>query len=340
MATTSEVSASTNTDVIAWHVHLETPPFCKSWWKEEAEERARAYGYEYGAPVAGPLEYVARDCPYKQEMEAAIEAEASAAAKVKVEAEGAATAAAMTETPVPSPLTGGPLPPPGPFPMMPGMLVPPLTGTAVGGPPLVASLDLHEILCDECGEPMDEHSHPTSATSSSTIVRTTGPRKKAADRPPCPHCGGPIHWNESGGKVNFECLLRQRLVAVGDVKDPLTERLPVSSAGDIVTLGEWIKEQSAAGAELQYGKMDSASGGAGTFAKLRPKAPPKATPTIAPPVAPSTVASIESVAASSDVAEALPKRARKAKDPADAAPVVSAEERKKNRRELLKKTKR
>jgi hypothetical protein len=137
------------------------------------------------------------------------------------------------------------------------------------------TVNLHEVVCSDCGEPMDEHGCPNGAAHPATpptivTTRSTGPRKKAEEHPPCAHCGGRIHWNGSAAVVNFECIYRQYLLATGKISDP-SARLPVLTAHELKAVGDWADDQT----DLQYGNMASAGGGGATYSAIRPKAPPK-----------------------------------------------------------------
>lgn len=123
--------------------------------------------------------------------------------------------------------------------------------------------------CPECGEMLGDHEHPTKGGGERVVTvttRSTGPRKKQEERAPCPHCGGPMHFNDAGGKTNWECLHRQYEVAAGRMTDPLREKLPVATHTTIAAVGSWIDKQDQS--KLHYGKMES-GGGAATFSQLR-----------------------------------------------------------------------
>jgi hypothetical protein len=138
------------------------------------------------------------------------------------------------------------------------------------------TVNLHEVVCSDCGEPMDEHGCPngTAHPAAAPVVvttRSTGPRKKADEHPPCAHCGGRIHWNNGAALVNFECMYRQYLMATGKISDP-SARLPVFTSGAVKDFEMWVDDQ---GEDFKYGNMESAGGGGGTYSAIRPKAPPK-----------------------------------------------------------------
>ena len=116
--------------------------------------------------------------------------------------------------------------------------------------------DAKSVLCSECGELYGDHAHPSGKGEPVTVLsRSTGPRKKASDRQPCAHCGGPMHWNDHGAKVNMECLVRQMYVDLGIITDPLNDKIPVLTASDFEALGAWIGLKKTAGITLVYGKM-------------------------------------------------------------------------------------
>lgn len=320
--------------VVSWHVHLNSAPFCKSWSRENAEERARAYAFEYEGEVAGPFDYQARDCPYKQKQETPLTEDERA------ELFGTGIAAPMTTD---NPMAGSneiapiseevdPLPDEAVVDEVPVMEEPaadpaPAPTPSVAKGPTSGSIDLHEIVCEECGEPMDQHRHPKTGSGGGS---GGGRRKNPAAHGSCPHCGGPLHWNEGGGKVNGECLLRQMMVEDGTITDPMTQRLPIATAVDYAKLGKWIEAKQASGAELRYGKMEAAGGSVGgTFAALRPKAPPRLKPKKNESAVPSTA----------EVAEATESTAPEAATEPEPPKETKADRRKK-RQEKLKAVKR
>jgi hypothetical protein len=134
--------------------------------------------------------------------------------------------------------------------------------------------DAKAVLCSECGETLGNHRHPKNT---GPATRSLGPRKEVSAHPQCPHCGGRIHWNDHGAKVNMECLARQMYVAEGIITDPLNEKLPVLTAADFEALGAWLGLKRKSGVELKYGKMESVAGGAATYSGLR-----KVTSTLTP----------------------------------------------------------
>lgn len=131
-----------------------------------------------------------------------------------------------------------------------------------------------EMICEGCEQPMSEHScggSVTITTGSAGTGRSTGPRKAPATRPECPHCGGAVHFSMPGGLQNVECAMRQWYKDTGVIADPYA-RLPIYGLTDVASMLDW--NQSLA-TPITYGRMESAAGGAGTYASLRPKADPK-----------------------------------------------------------------
>jgi hypothetical protein len=132
--------------------------------------------------------------------------------------------------------------------------------------------DASTVVCEDCGKPVSEHacgsSGGGSGVSPSPVSRSTGPRKAPQSRPPCPHCGGAIHFSMPGGLQNIECIARQYYVDKGDIADPY-ERLPIFGLDELPLMYDWSKTLKA---PLTYGRMESAAGGAGTYAAQRPPA--------------------------------------------------------------------
>src|SRR5262245_48760973 len=188
------------TAIVAYHVHSPYAPYCKSWFKEEAEQRAHAYANQYDLTVHGPYDYAARDCPYR------LESEKLAAGDLTVP-----TSLDDEQEQQPEPTTEPTTPP---EPVIPALVTPPsspFAGAAPAAPPSApsapsaapvsppagstaavlgnGSIDLSTTICDECGETLDKHSHPVNgsapvATSVTTTTRVSRPRTNPADRPP------------------------------------------------------------------------------------------------------------------------------------------------------------
>jgi hypothetical protein len=134
--------------------------------------------------------------------------------------------------------------------------------------------DASEMICEGCEKPMSEHScggSVTITTGPATSSRSTGPRKAPATRPECPHCHGAVHFSMPGGLQNVECAMRQYYKDIGVIADPYA-RLPIYGLDDVGRMIDWSNTLAT---PIAYGRMESAAGGAGTYASLRPKAPPK-----------------------------------------------------------------
>jgi hypothetical protein len=131
-----------------------------------------------------------------------------------------------------------------------------------------------DLICEGCEKSLAEHSCGGSVTitTGAAPVRSSAPRKAAADIIPCPHCQGRMHMNLPAATVNFECFMRQYWTDTGAITDPLTQRLPVWTIDDLKNAVAWSETLST---PITYGKMESAAGGSGTYASTRPKAPPK-----------------------------------------------------------------
>jgi len=96
-------------------------------------------------------------------------------------------------------------------------------------------------------------------------------RKEATEHPPCPHCGGKMHWNQAGATINFECLWRQYCMATSRMDDP-NDRLPVFEEADLEGFTEWKNTRKKSRKNpLTYGKMAAATGEVATYSALRAK---------------------------------------------------------------------
>lgn len=131
-------------------------------------------------------------------------------------------------------------------------------------------IEAADVTCAGCGNPMSDHS---CGLGGGSVTYTSGrsgkgiPRKPASAKPRCPHCGGTLHNNESSAGVNGSCLNRQYSLDVGDMTDP-DQTLPqftLERMADVVAWAEGLAVRPS------YGKMESAAGGAGTYAAIRPK---------------------------------------------------------------------
>lgn len=123
------------------------------------------------------------------------------------------------------------------------------------------------VVCEGCGESMDNHSCGAGGVAPASVVysRSTGKRKDPRERPQCPHCLGPVHFSMPGGLQNTECIMRQFFVSAGVMPDAY-QRLPIWTADTLEAAARWAQTNS-----KSYGRMESATGGAGTYAALRPK---------------------------------------------------------------------
>jgi len=130
-----------------------------------------------------------------------------------------------------------------------------------------------DVICEDCDKPVSQHSCVNGAGSSggsgaATVSRSTGPRKDPRARPQCPHCGGAVHFSMPGGLQNVECIMRQYFIDRGVIVDAYAT-LPLYGIDELSTAVTWAKDLKS---PITYGRMDSAAGGAGTYAALRPKA--------------------------------------------------------------------
>lgn len=121
-------------------------------------------------------------------------------------------------------------------------------------------IDAATAICEGCGKPMDEHTCEATAP-----VRTTKPRAKPEEKPPCPHCGGAFHFSMPGGLQNTECIMRQFYVDQGVIENPY-QRLPVFTLEDIAAAVEWANDLKK---PITYGRMESAAGGSGTWSSIK-----------------------------------------------------------------------
>ena len=76
------------------------------------------------------------------------------------------------------------------------------------------------------------------------------------------------HFSMPGGLQNVECIMRQFYQDQGVIVDAYAT-LPLYGLDDLGKAIEWAKSLRT---PITYGRMDSAAGGAGTYAALRPKA--------------------------------------------------------------------
>lgn len=103
-----------------------------------------------------------------------------------------------------------------------------------------------------------------------TSTRKTGvTRKDPSEHPPCPHCGGKMHWNAAAASVNHECMWRQYCLANKMMEAP-NDRLPVYTADDTMPLAEWVVARRRSRKNpLTYGKMEASGGGYATYSAKR-----------------------------------------------------------------------
>lgn len=143
-----------------------------------------------------------------------------------------------------------------------------MTTPAVIRLPNGTDVDGATLLCEGCGSDVAGHACAgASAPAAPVYVRRTGPRAPISSIPQCAHCGGRIHQNLSAAAVNAECLTRQFAMDTGLMTDP-NGRLPVLTLEMMKDIADWGLRLSV---PPTYGKMDSAAGGASTYAGLRPK---------------------------------------------------------------------
>ena len=129
-----------------------------------------------------------------------------------------------------------------------------------------------EAVCEGCGSTLADHSCGGGAgvTTSVTYSRSGkgSTRKKPEEKPPCAHCGAPMHFNEGITSVNAKCIMMQYAVDKGLVTDPLHQKAPALTHENWDEVGDWIKSLAT---PITYGNMLTAAGGAGTYSALRPK---------------------------------------------------------------------
>lgn len=93
-------------------------------------------------------------------------------------------------------------------------------------------------------------------------------RKDPTEHPPCPHCGGKMHWNQAGATVNFECMWRQYCLAQGTMSAP-NDRLPIFTDEDMDGFVEWKNTRKRSRKNpLSYGRMPSEKG-FGTYSAMK-----------------------------------------------------------------------
>jgi hypothetical protein len=144
------------------------------------------------------------------------------------------------------------------------MSAPTMIRTAEG-----VEIDPSGMICEDCGEPIGSHGCKNSPApvAAPVTTRSYGPRKDPKARPLCPHCAGPVHFSMPGLLQNVECLTRQYCVDKGIMSDPF-QRIPV---GGLEILNDVVTWAGTLATKPTYGRMESAAGGAGTYASLRPK---------------------------------------------------------------------
>jgi hypothetical protein len=129
-----------------------------------------------------------------------------------------------------------------------------------------------DVVCNNCDSSVAGHSCVAGSGSAPAVVYSRSgkgsTRKKADEKPPCAHCGAPMHFNYGATETNAKCMMTQYALDTGLISDPLHQKAPVLTAEMVVDLAEWIKNLKS---PLTYGSMLSAAGGAGTYAALRPK---------------------------------------------------------------------
>lgn len=178
-----------------------------------------------------------------------------------------------------------------------------------------------DATCEGCGNSMADHNCGTTGGGSVTLTssRSMGPRKPVTAHPTCPHCGGRVHFNMSGTAINAECINRQYSLYKGIIASP-NDHLPVMTLETMKEILDWVITLST---PITYGKMVSASGGAGTYSGLRPKTGRKKVVAAAPGAQIQDMADGESVegATSPAVKAKKPRKSRK-----NAAATVVADE--------------
>lgn len=188
---------------------------------------------------------------------------------------------------------------------------PKMTSPAMVRMPDGSDMSGSDLTCEGCGSDLAGHACAGAAgTSAPTVVhtRSTGPRKPKADREPCAHCGGALHFNMGATAVNAECMVRQYALDNGLMTDP-NGRLPVLTLEMMGQINDWGSKLST---PLTYGKMESSAGGAATYSGMRPKTGRKKKAVAAAPGA--QIQDIANEEASNIEAPAeKPKRVRKPK---------------------------
>lgn len=132
--------------------------------------------------------------------------------------------------------------------------------------------DASAMTCEGCGEPLSSHKCGSNGTVEPTVVVSRSgkgtTRKRPEDKPACPHCGAPMHFNYGATAVNATCITTQYALDKGLITDPQHQRCPILTIEMMGEIVEWAKSLAT---PITYGDMVSAAGGAGTYAALRPK---------------------------------------------------------------------
>lgn len=224
-----------------WHVHLDVEPWCLSYRTiERARRYMRTWGYTNHVKALISSDYQGPACPYRE----------IHATHIPVPTKG--TVQTMTVT-----------------------MIKLDNGTEV---------DATQATCEGCNNSLADHpcTNGTGATASVTYSRSGkgSTRKKAEEKPPCAHCGAPMHFNMAASAVNALCIVMQYAVDKGIVTDPVHQKAPVLTIELMDDVAAWAKTLAS---PITYGGMLTAAGGTGTYSAGRPKTGRKKKATAAAP---------------------------------------------------------
>jgi hypothetical protein len=132
-------------------------------------------------------------------------------------------------------------------------------------------IDTTDAICQGCGSTMADHTCGGGGGTTSVTYNRSGAgskRKDPATKPPCAHCGAPMHFNYGASAVNGACINMQYAVDTGEVTDPVHQKAGVLTAERWIEVGNWLMGLSD---PITYGDMLTAAGGSGTYSGGRAK---------------------------------------------------------------------
>jgi hypothetical protein len=95
-----------------------------------------------------------------------------------------------------------------------------------------------DVVCNNCDSSVAGHSCVAGSGSAPAVVYSRSgkgsTRKKADEKPPCAHCGAPMHFNYGATETNAKCMMTQYALDTGLISDPLHQKAPVLTAEMVV----------------------------------------------------------------------------------------------------------